>query len=114
MVTRPWVPRPGEIIKMDLNPTLGHEQANERPAVVLSAQGFNDKSSRVVCVPCTTNVKKGPWEVAISGLNQQTVALSDQIRRMGWRARKAIQYGSATEAEMLEILGKIQALIGIR
>jgi hypothetical protein len=36
------------------------------------------------------------------------------VRTMDWRARKAIKYGFAAEAEMLEILGKIPALIGIR
>ena len=111
MVT-PWVPRASEIIR--INPIKGHEQANDRPAVVLSSQGFNDKASRVVCVPCTTKIKGGPWEVAISGLNEQTVALSDQIRTMDWRARGAVPLGFATDPELTELLAKVRALLGIK
>lgn len=114
MVSRPWVPRASEIVRIDFNPTKGHEQAHDRPAVVLSNQGFNDKSGLLVCVPCTTKIKGNPFEVRISGLNEPTAALSHQIRTMDWRERGAVLIGVASAAEMAEILGKIQSLIGIR
>jgi mRNA interferase MazF len=114
VVSRPWVPRASEIVRIDFNPTKGHEQANDRPAVVLSNQGFNDKSGLLVCIPCTTKIKGNPFEVRISGLNGPTVALSHQIRTMDWRERGAVFIGVASAAEMAEILGKIQSLIGIR
>ena len=114
MVSRPWVPRAGEIIRIDFNPTKGHEQAKDRPAVVLSGHGFNDRSGLVVCIPCTTKIKGNPFEVVIAGLNQQTAALTHQIRTMDWRERGATPLGSASPSEMVDILAKIQALLGIR
>jgi mRNA interferase MazF len=108
------VPKPSDIIRIDFNPIRGHEQANDRPAVVLSHQGFNDKSGLVVCLPCTTRLKGHPFEVVLAGLNQPTAALTHQIRTLDWRERNAIALGKASAAEMSDILGKVQALIGIK
>lgn len=114
MVKRSWVPRPAEIIRIDFNPIRGHEQANDRPAVVLSNQGFNDRTGLLVCVPCTTKIKGNPFEVQIGGLNAPGAALTHHIRTMDWRERGAFGIGMATEQEMMEILGRVQAIIGIK
>jgi mRNA interferase MazF len=113
MTRRDWVPRPSEIIRIDFNPIRGHEQANDRPAVVLSNQGFNDKAGLLVCVPCTTRIKGHPFEVALSALNQPTVALAHHVRTMDWRERGAVSLGFATPAEMNEVRGKLQALLDL-
>lgn len=112
-MNRPWVPRPSEIIRINFSPVAGHEQAKARPAVVLSAQGFNDKSDLLVCVPCTTKVKGHPFEVAIGALAEPSVALSHHIRTMDWRQRQAIPVGFAAVEEMAEIRQRIQALLGL-
>jgi len=107
------VPRASEIIRLDFNPVAGHEQGNLRPAVVLSGQGFNDRSSLLVCVPCTTKLKGFPFEVAVAGLPEPSVALTHQIRTLDWRNRNAISVGFASAAEMTEVRAKVQALLGI-
>ena len=114
MVKPAWVPRAGEVVRIDFNPTRGHEQAELRPAVVLSNQGFNDKTSRVVCVPCTTNTKGYPFEVGLGGLDRPSAALVDQIRTLDWRERRAVAFGFASGAELAEIRGKLQALLGLK
>jgi mRNA interferase MazF len=114
MVSAPWVPRAGEVVRIDFSPTRGHEQAAPRPAVVLSHHGFNDKSSRIVCVPCTTKLKGYPFEVAISELQRPSAALVDQIRTLDWRERGASSAGFTTAAELAEIRAKLQSLLGLR
>jgi len=114
MVKPAWVPRAGEVIRIDFNPTRGREQAELRPAVVLSNQGFNDKTSRVVCIPCTTKAKGYPFEVELSTLGQPCVALSDQIRTLDWRERRAIATAFVTAQELAEIRAKLQALLGLK
>jgi mRNA interferase MazF len=114
MVSPSWVPRAGELVRIDFSPTRGHEQAEPRPAVVLSHQGFNDKSSRIVCVPCTTKLKGYPFEVAISQLPKPSAALVDQIRTLDWRDRQASSAGFATATELAEIRAKLQSLLGLR
>lgn len=113
-MNRAWVPKAGEVIRVDFSPTRGHEQAESRPAVVLSNQGFNDKSGRVVCVPCTTKLKGNPFEVLISGLDRPSAALVDQVRALYWRDRRAMAAGFASATELAEIRAKLQALLGMK
>jgi mRNA interferase MazF len=114
MVKAAWVPRAGEVVRIDFNPTRGHEQAETRPAVVLSSQGFNDKSGRIVCIPCTTKVRGGPFEVQVSSLDRPGAALVDQIRTLDWRHRGAVAIGFASHGELAEIRAKLQALLGLK
>ena len=55
--------------------------------------------------------KGHPFEVRLSALNKPTVALAHHLRTMDWRERGAISLGFATPAEMLELRGKVQALL---
>ena len=112
-MNKPWVPRPGEVIRLDFNPVAGHEQGNVRPAVVLSNQGFNDKSSLLVCVPCTTKIKGYPFEVTIAALPEPSVALAHQIRTLDWRNRHAVSVTYVSAVEIAEIREKLKALLGL-
>ena len=44
----------GEIRWADLNPVRGHEQAGERPVLVLSHNVFNERSGTVIAVALTS------------------------------------------------------------
>lgn len=113
MVGAHWVPRASEVIQIDFNPTQGHEQGELRPAIVLSNQGFNDRTSRVIVVPCTSVIKGYPFEVRVAGLAKPSAALVDQLRTLDWRARRAFNVGFASAAEMAEIRAKLTALLGL-
>ena len=50
----------GDIVFIDFNPSLGHEQKNGRPAVVVSNNFFHKKTSGLaILAPITTTVKTG-------------------------------------------------------
>jgi len=54
-----YIVRQGDIIKMDFNPTKGHEQQGRRPAVVVSNASYN-KFARGVAIVCPiTNTDRG-------------------------------------------------------
>ena len=49
MVTA-YVPEAGDIVFLDFDPQVGHEQAKRRPALVLTGQRYNRASGlAVVC-----------------------------------------------------------------
>ena len=87
------VPLRGDAIWIGFNPQTGHEQVGRRPAVVLTTKDFNDKTSLVVLCPITRSSAREQWNpFAITipeGLEVDGVILADQIRTMGWRARRA-------------------------
>lgn len=108
----PYVPEAGDVVWLEFDPQGGHEQAGHRPALVLSPGAYNGKTGLMVCCPLTTQIKGYPFEVRIAGA-VPGVALSDQVKSLDWRARKATRKGSATIAELAEVKAKIAALLGL-
>ena len=51
--------RRGEIWQVNLNPTVGHEQAGTRPALVISVDAFNRGPADLAVVLPITSVRKG-------------------------------------------------------
>lgn len=107
---RQYVPERGDIVWLHFDPQAGHEQAGHRPALVLSPAPYNKAAGLMLCCPLTTKIKGYPFEVAIDGL-KAAVALTDQIKSLDWRARRAEYKGKAAPAEMAQVLAKIRALL---
>jgi mRNA interferase MazF len=94
------------------NPQAGHEQAGVRPAVVLSPQTYNERSSLIVVVPVTRHIKGYPFEVVLpAGLPVSGAVLSDQMKSVDWRARDARFLCSLPEATVTSILQRAGALL---
>ena len=52
-----YVPRHGDIVWIDFEPHAGHEQAKERPALVLSEEIYNRRLWLAIMCPITTSRK---------------------------------------------------------
>ena len=109
-----YIPDIGHVIKIDLDPVAGHEQGGWRPAIVLSPIAYNGKTSLVVAVPITNQVKGYPFEVRLPGEMKTTgVILADQIKNLDWRARRA-KYIETAPADVLgAIHERLILLLGI-
>jgi mRNA interferase MazF len=113
VTNRPYVPESGDVIWLDFDAEIGHEQSGRRPALVLSPSNYNERMGLLVCCPMTTQVKSFPFEVALEGA-RTSIVLADQIKSVDWRQRNARYKGKASEAEIAEVRSKIVALIGYR
>lgn len=90
MSTPERVPDRGDVVWISMNPQAGHEQAGRRPALVLSPASYNGRIGLALLCPVTSQVKGYPFEVAIpAGLPVRGVILSDQVKSLDWRARRA-------------------------
>lgn len=107
-----YVPDAGDIVWLQLSPTVGHEQAGHRPALVLSPGSYNVKTGLMLAVPLTTRVKGYPFEVAVGG-EPASVALADQVRCLDWRARGAVRKGTTGAEVLAEVRAKLGAVVGI-
>ena len=65
----------------------------------------------MICCPMTTQIKNYPFEVLIAAA-PPSVVLSDQVKNLDWRMRKATRKGKVSPAELVEVRAKIRALIG--
>jgi mRNA interferase MazF len=62
--------------------------------------------------PITSQVKGYPFEVLLPpGLPVSGAILSDQVRSLDWRARRAERIFSLPPAVMAEVLGKLGTLL---
>ena len=107
-----YVPKRGEAVWISLNPQAGHEQAGRRPAVVLSPASYNGKVGLALCCPITSQVKGYPFEVLLpEGLQVAGVVLSDQMKTLDWRARRAEFICELPEPTVAEVLAKSRTLL---
>ncbi|MBA3466450.1 MAG: endoribonuclease MazF [Gemmatimonadaceae bacterium] len=109
---RKYVPERGEAVWLDFDPQAGHEQSGRRPAVVLSPQAYNERAGLAILCPITSRVKGYPFEVLLpTGLPLSGAVLSDQLRSLDWKARKASRICRLPEDVTEEILGKLRPLL---
>lgn len=107
-----YVPARGDLIWLQFNPQAGHEQAGHRPALVLSPQEYNRKTGLALMCPVTTQIKNYPFEVLLpSGLKISGAVLSDQIKSLNWRIRKANLADKVPHNTVEEVLAKISVLL---
>ncbi|HSE95123.1 MAG TPA: endoribonuclease MazF [Methylomirabilota bacterium] len=112
MVVAAYVPARGDLVWLQLNPQAGHEQAGHRPALVISPISYNRRVGLAVCCPVTSQAKGYPFEVLLpTGLGVQGVILSDQLKSLDWRVRKARRIGTVPADVVQEAVGKILALV---
>jgi len=112
-VARPsYVPERGDIVWLPFSPHAGHEQAGRRPALVVSPRSYNRRVGLAIFCPITSQVKGYPFEVRLpTGLGIEGVVLSDQLKSLDWRVRKAKRVGRLPNDVMDEAVGKILALV---
>jgi mRNA interferase MazF len=55
----------GDVVWANLNPTVGHEQAGQRPVVVISADVFNDRSRTVIAMAVTSQPQRAGFPLTL-------------------------------------------------
>ncbi len=107
-----YIPERGDAIWLEFNPQAGHEQAGRRPALVLSPKAYNNKVGLVICCPITNQVKGYPFEVRLSDeLGITGAVLSDQVKSLDWKARKAIFIAQVPDAILKDVLAKLNTIL---
>jgi mRNA interferase MazF len=109
-----------ELYRVDLEPTLGSEQGGDRPALIVSNDGFNAHFPVVTVVPLTGARRKRrrtyPFEVRLpcgaAGNAEDSIVMPQQVRtiskmRLGERIGILSDRGLRTQIEnrLLEHLG---------
>lgn len=108
-----YIPDAGDIVWLEFDPQAGHEQAGYRPAVVLSPAVYNGKTSLMVCCPLTTKIKGHPFEVLTQVDSVDCAILSDQVKSLDWKVRRAKCKSQVPPDVMRQVRAKLKALLGM-
>ena len=112
-MSRTYVPDAGDIVWLEFDPQAGREQAGHRPALVLSPASYNAKVSLAVCCPLSTKAKGYPFEIQVALGKTTSVVLSDQLKSLDWRERKAKFKSRITASQLKQVRDNIKALLSI-
>lgn len=86
-----YIPQQGDIIKINFNPTKGHEQQGYRPALVISNNFFNKVTNMSILCPITNTINDFPLHVPLDERTKTTgVILCEHIKSLDISERNAV------------------------
>ena len=107
-----YCPKRGDIVWLEFDPQAGHEQEGHRPALVLSPESYNKKVGLAIFCPITMKVKGYPFEVNFpDDFKVSGVVLSDHVKNLDWKARKASFFCKAPSNVLREAITKLKSLL---
>ncbi len=111
-MVKDFVPNRGDFIWLDFNPQTGREQAKKRPALVISPQIYNKKSSLALVCPITSKYRGWAFEVPLpNNLNVSGSILVDQVKSLDFKARNASPIDKCPPDILEAVVEKLQLLI---
>ncbi len=106
----------GEIRWADLNPVRGHEQAGQRPVLVLSHDVFNERSGTVIAMALTSQAQRAGFpltlELQAAKLPKRSWVKISQIRTLSVE-RLGARLGRASPEELAQAVEGLNEIIGI-
>ena len=104
----------GDVFWVNLNPTIGNEQAGHRPVLILSRDVFNKHSGTVIAVALTSQEQKAAFpltlELSSEKLPKKSWAKISQIRTLS-NKRLGKKIGKATTKELQLIVDGLNEIL---
>lgn len=108
-------PERGEVWYANLDPVRGHEQAGQRPVLIISATQFNEgPAGLAIVVPLTTRDRGIFYHVGIEpeegGIARRSMIKCEDIRSIDQR-RLTSRLGAVSDVTMAAVEKKLRALL---
>jgi mRNA interferase MazF len=105
----------GDIRWADLNPVRGHEQAGERPVLVISHDVFNERSGTVIALALTSQEPRAgfplTFEVHAAGLPKRSWAKMGHVRTLSTE-RIGRRLAHASDEDLARVVEGLNEIIG--
>ena len=105
----------GEVRWCDLNRVRGHEQAGQRPVLVLSHDVFNDRSGTVIAMAMTSQEPRAGFPLTLeskaAGLKKRSWIKISQVRTLSVD-RIGARLARASEEELARVLDGLNEILG--
>ena len=111
-MVKKYIPKQGDIVFLDFNPTKGHEQAGMRPAVVISTNTFNQNMKMVMLCPITSNNKEFPTHYQLEDTKRvHGSVLCEHIRSIDYEIRNLKFVEQLSSNDFISVLTLLNACI---
>lgn len=110
-MVKPYIPNKGDIIHLDFNPSVGHEQKGRRFAVVISHYLFNKATGMCYSLPITSKCKGYPSQIKIKQGKIEGCVLIDQLKSIDYRARNVEYVDKLSKSSLQDILDLVETII---
>ena len=111
-MVKEYIPKQGDIIYLDFNPTKGHEQNGKRPGIVISTNIGNEHTNLALVCPITSNTKEFPTHYLLEDSKKiKGSVLCEHIRSIDCRNRNATFVEKASNNDLISTIMLINACI---
>ncbi|MFA6262826.1 MAG: type II toxin-antitoxin system PemK/MazF family toxin [Candidatus Babeliales bacterium] len=106
----------GSVWLVDLDPTVGHEQAKKRPCLVISSDTYNHgRAGLAIILPITSKQRELYWHVTINpsegGLEKVSYVICDQMRCVSLERFAPKCFGFIGDYTMQQIEERLKILL---
>lgn len=111
-MVKQYIPKQGDIILLDFNPTKGHEQKGKRPAIVISTNIFNKYTGMVMVCPISSNNKEFPTHYLLEDTKKVFGSvLCEHIRSIDYKTRNASYIEKASDNDFISVMALTNACL---
>ncbi len=111
-MVKKYIPKQGDIVFLDFNPTKGHEQAGVRPAVIISNNTFNQNTKMVILCPITSNNKEFPTHYKLEDTtNVHGSVLCEHVRSINYEIRNLKFVEKLSDNDFISIITLLNACL---
>lgn len=111
-MVKKYIPKQGDVVFLDFNPTIGHEQSGFRPAVIISNNCFNENTKMVIVCPVTSNEKSFPTHYVLEDTkNIHGSVLCEHIRSIDYEIRNLKFVEKLSDNDFISIITLLNACI---
>ena len=107
-----YIPVRGDIMDINMNPQVGREIWDWRPALVLSSWNFNRTKEVAIICPITRTTRGSHFEIEIpAGHEVSGFVRADQVKSLDWQARRAIYLCAMPNEIVVAVSNIVEAII---
>ena len=111
-MVKKYIPKQGDVIFLNFNPTKDYEKAGFRPAIVISNNVFNQNTKMVMVCPITSNDKYFPTHYNLEDTkNIHGAVLCEHIRSIDYESRNVKFVEKLSDNDFLSIITLLNACI---
>lgn len=107
-----YLPDQGDIVWLNLNSRVGHEQSGHRPALVLSPRILAKQTGVAIICPITSKIKGTSYETVLKDTKTNGAILPIHLRSVDIEAQEVKYIEKISHKQLETVLRRVESLIG--